>query len=131
MKTAPVLTVYFDGACPVCRHEIDFYRRRRGAERICFSDISKVSDGRVAPDLSWEAAMSRLYVRTPVGELRSGVDAFLALWLALPGLRWMGRLGGLPGVRQVLGVGYALFLRWRARNRPASGPCTEACDVKK
>ena len=26
----PPLTVYYDGACPVCRREIGFYRKRTG-----------------------------------------------------------------------------------------------------
>lgn len=39
------LTVYYDGACPLCRREIEFYRRRRGADAIEWVDAA-VGDAR-------------------------------------------------------------------------------------
>ena len=44
------MTVYFDGACPLCRAEIGYYKNQNGAEYIEFSDVS-ASDGAL-PDLS-------------------------------------------------------------------------------
>jgi hypothetical protein len=34
------LTVYYDGACPLCRREIDFYRRRGRAAPIEWVDAA-------------------------------------------------------------------------------------------
>ncbi len=129
MNSPRQFTVYFDGSCAVCSREIAFYQRRAGADVICFADISRVRGGFVAPDLSREEAMAVLHVRDEQGRLVSGVDAFLALWHRLPGLRWMAFFGGLPGLRQILELGYAAFLRWRARDlsqRCAGGQCAVA-----
>jgi hypothetical protein len=44
---------------------------------------------------------------------RSGAPAFLALWSALTGWRWLALPGRLPGAAWVMERGYRLFLRWR------------------
>lgn len=33
-------TVYYDGACPLCRAEIEFYAKSEGGERLILHDIS-------------------------------------------------------------------------------------------
>jgi len=45
-ETIPALTVYFDGACPLCRREIAHYRSRDRAARIAFLDIAADRDRR-------------------------------------------------------------------------------------
>ena len=83
------LTVYYDGACPLCRAEIGHYRRCRGAERIAFVDVAP--DGApLGPDLDRAAARARFHVRDADGRLRSGAAGFARLWSALPGWRWLG-----------------------------------------
>jgi predicted DCC family thiol-disulfide oxidoreductase YuxK len=36
----PKLNLYFDGACPLCRAEIGYYRRKDQAGSLCFVDVS-------------------------------------------------------------------------------------------
>jgi predicted DCC family thiol-disulfide oxidoreductase YuxK len=45
--------------------------------------------------------------------LLSGAQAFLALWAALPGWRWLALAGRLPGAAWAMERGYRIFLRWR------------------
>jgi predicted DCC family thiol-disulfide oxidoreductase YuxK len=104
--------VYFDGACPVCRAEIDVYRRTDGADQIEFVDIA--APGAVLPrDVSRETLLKRFYVRTNAGELRSGARGFVALWQSLPKFRRLGRIAGWPPITALLEIGYRVFLRIR------------------
>jgi len=121
-------TVYFDGSCPLCRAEIDYYRRKDDAGALCFVDVSQSPDT-LAEGLTRQAAMERFHVRAPDGQLLSGAVAFVAVWQRLPAWRWAARAAALPGALRILELGYRLFLpvrpvlsrlagtalRWRAR----------------
>ena len=62
---AGALTVYFDGACPLCRREVKFYRGRDDAGSIDWVDVAGGESEYVAPDLSRDDALSRFHVRLP------------------------------------------------------------------
>ena len=117
------LTVYYDGACPLCWAEIGHYRRCRGAERIAFVDVAP--DGApLGPDLDRAAARARFHVRDADGRLRSGAAGFARLWSALPRWRWLARIARLPVVLPLAEIAYRAFLplrpriaRWLVRNR--------------
>ncbi len=87
----PALTVFYDGACPVCTLEVGAYRRCRGADRIDWVDISKAPPGDVAPGLPRDEALRRFTVMRGDGTLSRGGYAFADLWAALPALRLAGR----------------------------------------
>ena len=101
----------FDGACPLCRREVSLYQGLTSLQPVMWTDVS-------VRDASLDEAqrlrfMSRFHVRLPSGELRSGAAAFVALWLTLPGWRWLGRMASLPGVTPLLERAYSRFLRYR------------------
>ncbi|MGI9382504.1 MAG: thiol-disulfide oxidoreductase DCC family protein [Methyloligellaceae bacterium] len=112
------LTVYFDGGCPLCLKEIDFYRRRQGAERIGWIDLSIIETEEVIPGLSKTDALARFHVKTPAGQLLSGARAFAAMWAVLPSTRLLGRIAAAPGLVQLFEVFYRLFLKVRPLWRP-------------
>lgn len=103
------LTVYFDGACPLCQAEINHYRKQEGAGAICFVDVSR-SEETLAVDLTKQQAMKRFHVRGNDGSLLSGAAAFVAVWSTLPRWRLAARLAALPGIITILEVAYRLFL---------------------
>ena len=110
-QTAP-LTVLYDGACPLCRREIGIYRGLRPNTAVCFADISDVAQP-LPPGTTREQLLARFHVRGRDGQLLSGAQAFLALWAALPGWRWLALVGRLPGASWTMERGYRLFLRGR------------------
>lgn len=113
-ETKPALTVYYDGACPLCRKEIGVYKDCRGSDAVAFVDVSEA--GAVpGDDLSREAALARFHVRDEKGELHSGAAGFARLWLALPGWKLLGRLAKLPFVLPLLESAYRGFLKIRPR----------------
>ncbi|MDO9468601.1 MAG: DUF393 domain-containing protein [Thiobacillus sp.] len=119
----PLLTLYYDGGCPVCTREIGFYQRRRGAERIRWINLAQSEDRELGANLSREAAYGRLHARWPDGQLVSGARAFAALWQALPAFRPVGRIAALPGVVHGLEWGYRGFLRLRRLWRRDTATC--------
>jgi predicted DCC family thiol-disulfide oxidoreductase YuxK len=119
--TAPLaLTVYYDGACPLCRVEIAHYRRQQGADAIRFVDVADPTA--CGPGLSHEQALARFHVRDAEGQLLSGAAAFVGLWQHLPRWRWLGRVAALPPVLALLELGYRAFLPLRPALSRRLGP---------
>jgi len=103
------LTVYFDGACPLCSAEIAHYEKQEGGERIAFVDVSD-DQATLAPGLARDAAKRRFHVCAADGAVLSGAEAFVAIWATLPRWRWAARLARTPGVLPLLETAYRLFL---------------------
>lgn len=110
--SAGPVTVYFDGACPLCSREIGAYRRLRGASQVCWIDVSR-QEAVLGPGLTRDAALARFHVRTGDGSLVSGGAAFVRLWGSLPGLQWLAAIAARPPVSWALEPAYRLFLRLR------------------
>ncbi len=111
----PALTVLYDGACPLCRREINVYRDLQPLQpesSICFADVSN-SACALPVGATREQLLARFHVQRRNGELLSGAQAFLALWSVLPGWRWLAFIGRLPGAVWVMEWTYKFFLRCR------------------
>lgn len=108
----PPLTVLYDGACPLCRREIGVYRGLRPNTPVCFADVSDPAS-QLPNGTTREQLLARFHVRGSDGQLLSGAQAFLALWAALPGWRWLALAGRLPGAAWAMERLYRFFLRWR------------------
>ena len=103
-----MVTVWYDGACPLCRREIALMRRLDRARRIEFVDLT--GDGTCPVDRA--AALARLHARE--GDvLLSGAAAFAAMWRAIPLLRPLGLAARVPIVLRVLEAAYVRFLAVR------------------
>ena len=105
------LTVMFDGACPLCRREVGLYQSLTPLETVAWLDVSEVSAGLAPQDRA--RFMARFHVRQKDGRLLSGAAAFVALWLVMPGWRWLGTVASLPGVTPALELLYRGFLHLR------------------
>lgn len=105
------VTVWYDGACPLCRREIAVMRRldRRGA--IAFVDVA---DGNTACPIDRGELLARFHASED-GQLLSGAAAFAAMWRAIPRLRPLGLAARNPMVLRWLERSYLLFLRGRPR----------------
>jgi predicted DCC family thiol-disulfide oxidoreductase YuxK len=119
MPAVSYCTVYFDGACPVCRREIAHYRRQRGADAIAWIDASSCDETALGPGLDRTRVLSRFHVREADGTLASGAAAFVAIWRRLPAFAWLAKFAGSRPMLALLDAGYAVFLRVRRWWRPA------------
>lgn len=109
MNTKP--KILYNGACPICRHEIDHYRRldQREDQALAFADISESSPTLDQLGLAQDAAKRRLHVLNADGELLVGIPAFAAIWDRLPRYRWLSTIVRLPVLRNVLPWIYELI----------------------
>jgi predicted DCC family thiol-disulfide oxidoreductase YuxK len=110
------VTVWFDGACPLCIREIALMRRldRRGA--ISFVDVAKddgASDDASCP-INRADLLAKFHARED-GQLLSGAAAFAAMWRAIPVLRPFGLLARRPWALKALDALYRRFLRVRPK----------------
>mgnify|MGYP006205861065 CR=1 FL=1 len=66
---SPALTVYYDGACPVCSREIAHYQRQPGAQACQWVDAASCPPEALGPGLQRVQALGRFHVRLPDGRL--------------------------------------------------------------
>jgi 3-demethoxyubiquinol 3-hydroxylase len=107
------LTVFYDGACPLCRREIDLYRKQSGADALAFVDVTAAAPDALPPATARAQLLSRLHVADPDGRLIVGAAAFFALWQRLPAWHWLGRLGRVRPVLWLADAAYSGFLHLR------------------
>ncbi len=109
--------ILYNDTCPVCRFEIDHYRKTasRDGAALRFDSLDQAAHYGLTPD----QAARRLHVLRD-GQLLSGLAAFRAIWDGLPRWRWLARVTGLPLIKPVLTFVYdrvAAPLLYRAHLR--------------
>jgi predicted DCC family thiol-disulfide oxidoreductase YuxK len=108
--TGPAVTVWYDGACPLCIREIALMRRldRRGA--IIFVDVAPAD----APcPIDRQLLLARFHAQEAGGPVLSGAAAFAAMWRAIPLLRPLGLAARNGVVLALLEQLYRVFLKVR------------------
>lgn len=105
-------TVYFDGACPLCRREIALLRKFDKKQKLLFKDVSPPQAAAFCP-LPQKDMLARFHVRRSDGVMLIGAEAFCTAYAQLPGLGWVERLGRWPATRIVLNGLYTIFLKIR------------------
>ena len=105
------LTVWHDGACPLCAREIALMRRLDRAGRIQFVDLR---DPDQTCPLDRAAMLARFHARER-GVVLSGAAAFGAMWRAIPLLRPFGLAMRWPPVERAFERVYRRFLDFRPR----------------
>ncbi|MEL6217787.1 MAG: DUF393 domain-containing protein [Pseudomonadota bacterium] len=105
-------TVFFDGACPVCRREVGWYRGMAGAEHVLWQDVSDPAT-QIPPDTDRAQLLGRFTVLRRDGTKATGAAGFSALWRALGPTRLLGKLTDREPFRTIGEILYRAFLRLR------------------
>ena len=105
------VTVWYDGACPLCVREIALMRRLDRRRTIRFVEA------REATDCPIDAAelLTRFHARETGQPVVSGAAAFAAMWRAIPVLRPLGHAARFRPFLWLLERFYRAFLRVRPR----------------
>ncbi len=123
------LTVFFDGACPICAREIAVMKRLDRRGRLSFCDFSRPDYYAATTGLSPETLSVVIHAQWGDETVITGLEVFRALWelVGLGRLVWLSRL---PLVEPILQRGYAWFARNRlwltGRENACRGPCRAA-----
>jgi len=110
----PKLTLFYDGACPLCQAEILFLSGRNQANLLEFIDINSEKYDPLKVGVSCEEALAAMYGQYADGTLINGPAVFPEAYRRanLPTLAW---LFSRKTVQPVLQMGYQFF----AKNRHA------------
>ena len=121
-----LLTVLFDGNCPLCRREIAHYQRRKGASRIQWIDISspKSLPFLQSYGLTHSQVMAVFHTIDRSGQVFRGAAAFLELWSQLPAYRWLSKVIHFSGTLPILEKAYLAFARRRYAKSCRDGRCS-------
>ena len=103
------LTVWFDGSCPLCSHEIAVMRRLDRRHAIAFVDVA----GEGTCPIDRTRLLQRFHAQERGAGMVSGAAAFAAMWRAIPLLRPLGLIARNAWILQGLERCYLVFLRIR------------------
>jgi predicted DCC family thiol-disulfide oxidoreductase YuxK len=117
------LTVFFDGACPICDREIALMRRLNRRRRLAFCDFSRPDYDTASINISPAELGRVIHARWADGNVITGVEVFRAMWDAV-GLGVLARLSRLSLVEPLVLNAYAWFARNRLWLTGRSHACT-------
>jgi predicted DCC family thiol-disulfide oxidoreductase YuxK len=104
-------TLYYDGACPICRAEI-VKLKRHSKGKLHLVDIHELDEDPSLP--SRDTLLARLHVHTSSGKWLTGLDANIRAWEHTP-FRHLWRILGMPLIRPLAALGYEIWLKMRSR----------------
>ena len=114
MDSLEKLTLFYDGACPLCQAEILFLSRRNQAGLLDFVDINSERFDAAKIGISCDQALAAMYGQYGNGVLIQGVTVFSEAYRRadLPFLAW---LFSRKSLQTILQMSYRFF----AKNRHA------------
>ncbi|WP_126177149.1 thiol-disulfide oxidoreductase DCC family protein [Tsuneonella rigui] len=107
-----MLTVWWDGSCPLCRREVRLMRKLDRRGRIRFIDAASAPVAHCSVDR--RKLLGRFHALQD-GQMLSGAAAFAAVWRTIPVLRPLGLVARNPMILAALEKLYLTFLRIRPR----------------
>lgn len=124
---ATQLTIFFDGACPICRGEVRALRACDRRKVLAFVDIATEGFDACPPGTDLAALNARIHAVTGDGKVLTGLDTLLAAYNAI-GLGWAVLPLRVRTLRPVLDWGYRHFANNRHHiSRVLGLQCVGAC----
>jgi predicted DCC family thiol-disulfide oxidoreductase YuxK len=106
------IIVYYDGACKLCRSEMNNIAARDHASRLVLIDCNTPSFDYAALGIAKVAMLNEIHARKADGTWLRGVDVFIAMYHAV-NLGWVARAMAHPRVKPLA----MAFYPWFVRNR--------------
>ena len=107
------LTVFYDGACPLCRREIAYYKQQTAIGRIDWMDANNNPAQLKIAGITKAEALARLHVITTEGDILSGTRAFQKIWETFPKFRILAICLNYSPLHLLVSKLYEQFLKYR------------------
>lgn len=107
-----MVTLFYDGHCPLCMKEINVLRRYNQHQNLKLVDIHSPEFDTLYPQIDKQAADERLHAIGHNGQILTGLDANVAVWQAVGKHKWLRALRW-PVIRWFADRGYRLFAKHR------------------
>ena len=120
-QSSEMLTIYYDGLCPLCMAEIHFLTARNRKGLLSFVDISSKEFADAGHPVSCATAMAQIHGRLGNGQLLTGVPVFIEAYRRAD-LRVLVWLLSRAWTRPLLDLGYVWFARYRQSISRVIGP---------
>jgi predicted DCC family thiol-disulfide oxidoreductase YuxK len=130
-----MLTILYDGGCPLCLREVHFLRRRDlrlhgESPRLAFVDINEPAyDPAAHGGVTYREAMGRIHALEADGSVVRDVEVFRRAYAEI-GLGWLYAPSRWPLLRPLVDLLYRLWAaaRLRLTGRP---PLEELCQIRR
>lgn len=119
-----ILTLYFDGACPVCSREMRHLKKKDKKGLLSFVDISEPDFDPAKYNRSYDDFMKQIHAVLPDGTVVIGMEVFRQAYKRI-GHGWLLFPTKLPVIKQIADFAYAVF----ARNRMKISKFLSRCGV--
>lgn len=121
------LTVFFDGACPICAREIALMRRLDRHGRLILCDFSSPAYDAASTGLAVADLSAIIHAQWADGRVITGVEVFRTMWEAI-GWDRLVRFSRVRMIEPLMFMAYAWFARNRLRLTGRSNVClTNTC----
>jgi len=109
-----ILTIYYDGHCPLCMIEMKSLKRHDNKNSIILIDLHNDNFSSDYPHINKTEAIGILHGQLDTGELLLGLDVTCKAWVLVGKHKWMAILQW-PLIRTIADMFYRLFARHRSK----------------
>jgi len=128
--TAPLVTILYDGLCPLCAREVRFLiKRDRNRNRLGVIDITAAGFDPSRWGLSLPQVHAAIHALDSSGQVITGPEVFRRAYAAV-GLGWLVAWTAWAPFRPIVDALYRWFARNRHRLTGRTNPCESgACQM--
>ena len=116
LKVVNMINVFYDDRCPLCRREIEYYKKLSALTEIKWSGISENIPTLEKYGISYTESLKVLHAINEDNQMVYGVDTFILIWQQLPKWKWIAKFVELPLIYKLSKEIYRIFAKWRFKN---------------
>ena len=105
--------VFFDGNCPICKKEINTYKKLSLDKKIEWHDISKNKDITKNINKTQKECLKILHVVDDRNNIKTAIDAFIEIWNKTKFFRHLVFLFKIPLIKLIANYFYKKYAKYR------------------